>query len=285
MIRRRVAGDCKKAVAAESVITRRRIDNQGPRAGGGPASAAGQNAASAFPQRIRLTCMATHPDKPCIVTGVGDGQIAIYHLYRAHGERRPQLHQTVGFDASRRAGDVATALHVPAEPLASEGILGQEAVIAGFESGRVAVFQLRPVGVSESKSSTSNRSSLDDEILSGEREPSGSQVSNLQPVMLVKEPLLLEVQEYCRKAVADVLWHPTLGIFSITVEGSVHVSDTLGAPTWSIPMAAGSCSLVRSADLSVKREELASNGVHLWQCLSQTQAGYSIHPKSDLQCF
>lgn len=91
---------------------------------------------------LRLTCAASHPELPRLAAGIGDGQIAVYHLYRAHGQRRPQLHQTQGFDASRGCADVATALHVPRGPLEPEGALRQEVVIAGFESGRVAVFRV-----------------------------------------------------------------------------------------------------------------------------------------------
>ena len=74
--------------------------------------------------------------------GIGDGQLAVYYLFRSHGSKRKQLHQIQGFDASRGVGDVATAVCLPSRQLSEEGSLAVETaprsgvgVCVGWEGG------------------------------------------------------------------------------------------------------------------------------------------------------
>jgi hypothetical protein len=100
------------------------------------------NPAREFRETTNVTCAEVHPHESRIAMGLGDGQIALYHYYREFGARHSKLHQTQGWDASRNEGDIVTALHLPASRLAESQTdpLHREVVIAGFESGRVAVF-------------------------------------------------------------------------------------------------------------------------------------------------
>ena len=61
-----------------------------------------------------------------LAAGIGDGQLAVYYLFRSHGSKRKQLHQIQGFDASRRMGDVATAVFLPSRRLLDDGSLAVE---------------------------------------------------------------------------------------------------------------------------------------------------------------
>lgn len=74
----------------------------------------------------------------------------------------------------------------------------------------------------------------------------------------------------------SVFWRPSLGLLSVSADGTVLVADTTGAATWTIQDAAGPRAMVASADLSFEHEQLAVAGnrvVSLWQCISQTQVG------------
>ena len=68
---------------------------------------------------VRAVCLL-------LVAGIGDGQLAVYYLFRSHGSKRKQLHQIQGFDASRRVGDVATAVSLPSRRLLDDGSLAVE---------------------------------------------------------------------------------------------------------------------------------------------------------------
>lgn len=101
-------------------------------------------------------------------------------------------------------------------------------------------------------------------------------LSPAEPFLSATEPLLLE-HFHCRSPVMSVFWHPILGIFSVGADGTVLLSDTCGAATYSIQAAAGRNSVVTAADLSLELEQVAlgsNRGIHLWQCVSQTKAGF-----------
>jgi len=239
-------------------------------------------------QSLALTCVGTHPELPRLVAGIGDGQLAIYELYRAHGERRPQLHQTQGFDASRRRGDVATALHVPRHPLCQEGCLSQDGVIVGFESGRVAVFRILPLEadrrsmdlLARARQHPSSYSDGSEGAYSAEdkdaflTKTSRMNWGRLEPKLLPSEPLLLECVPSL-STVVSVSWQQTLGIVAVSAQGTVHATDVTGAQTWCIAYAAGRSASISCADLSPGLEQLALAGqrgvIHLWHCLTQTQ--------------
>lgn len=219
-------------------------------------------------QKVILTTVATHAKLPRVVAGSGDGQIMVYHLYRAHGQRRLQLHQSQGFDASRKKGDVATALHVPSQPLESEGALAVDTFIAGFESGRVAVYQ---VMLPDALAGIFRDG---DEAVGGELE-GRSKMKESEPLLTASEPLLVE-HYHCKVPIVSVFWHPVLGIISVGAEGTVLIAATNGALMVSIPCAAGRAAAVSMAALSPQMEQLAvatQRSVHLWQCLSQAKAG------------
>jgi hypothetical protein len=189
-------------------------------------------------KQLQLSCMAAHPVEPFVVAGIGNGELAVYKLFRAHGERRPSLHQIQGFDASRNCHDIATALYVPPEPLAQEGTLRHTSFIAGFRSGRVAVFEIK--------------------------------------VHTDKEPPLLLKHDHHNCDVLYVTWHMTHGIVSVAADGTALVADTAGHLVWSIHATLGPSVLITSADLAAEHEQLAvagSRSVSLWQCLSQTHYG------------
>lgn len=91
--------------------------------------------------RVEIATLVVDALRPRVAAGIGDGQLAVYYFFRSHGSKRKQLHQIQGFDASRRVGDVATALYLPSRRLLDDGALAVETVLAGFESGRVAIFK------------------------------------------------------------------------------------------------------------------------------------------------
>eukprot|EP00930_Biecheleria_cincta_P038993 TRINITY_DN26810_c0_g1_i1.p1 TRINITY_DN26810_c0_g1~~TRINITY_DN26810_c0_g1_i1.p1 ORF type:complete len:832 (-),score=116.46 TRINITY_DN26810_c0_g1_i1:164-2659(-) len=225
---------------------------------------------STMRQKLALTCIAADQKRPRVATGVGDGQIAIYYLYRAHGTRKRRMHQIQGFDASRRKGDVCTALFLPSKKLEEDGSLAHETVLAGFESGRVAVFRtFLPDDIL-----TGGLKEGSEEALTADRELA-SGISNGEPVLTVQEPLLLE-HYHCSSPVVALFWHPIMGIFSICTFGHVLVANGSGNKTFSIPEACGRNATVTSVDLSLELEQLAiagQRGVYLWQNLSQAKFG------------
>lgn len=220
--------------------------------------------------RIALTCIAADQKRPRVATGIGDGQIAIYYLYRAHGTRKRQMHQIQGFDASRRKGDVCTALFLPSKKLEEDGSLAHDTVLAGFESGRVAVFRTffpDDIHTGVLKEGPEEALIADRELASG--------ITNGEPVLMVQEPLLLE-HYHCSSPVVALFWHPIMGIFSICTYGHVLVADLGGKKAFSIHEACGRNATVTSVDLSLELEQLAiagQRGVHLWQNLSQAKFG------------
>eukprot|EP00931_Biecheleriopsis_adriatica_P073050 TRINITY_DN47410_c0_g1_i1.p1 TRINITY_DN47410_c0_g1~~TRINITY_DN47410_c0_g1_i1.p1 ORF type:complete len:970 (-),score=185.91 TRINITY_DN47410_c0_g1_i1:30-2939(-) len=233
--------------------------------------------------RVDITASAVDLERPRVAVGVGDGQIALYFLFRAQGQRKKQLHQIQGFDASRRRGDVVTTLFLPSRKLEEDGSLAFETVLAGFESGRVAVFKtFLPDDFArdllQSKEGDGEGEML--EALLGDRE----RAQNLaygEPVLEVKEPLLLEHYE-CHHPVVGLFWHPIMGIFSISSYGQVLVVDINGVTNFSINEACGRNATVTAADLSLELEQLAvagERGVFLWQNLSQAKFG--VIGKSD----
>jgi len=190
-------------------------------------------------RHLQLSCLASHPIEPWLVAGIGNGELAVYKLFRAHGERRPSLHQIQGFDASRDCEDIATALYVPPEPLAHEGPLRHKSFIAGFRSGRVAVFEVKNY--------------VDKEA-----------------------PVLLDMKDIHKSHVLYVTWHMSQGILSVAADGTALVADTAGQLVWSIHETVGPNAMIVSADVASEREQLAvagSRSVSLWQCLSQTHYG------------
>lgn len=224
----------------------------------------------------QLTCLAVHAQIPRLVAGIGDGQIAVYHVYRAHGQRTPQMHQTQGFDASRKCGDVATAAYVPTGPLEQEGLLNAEVVLAGFESGRVAIFRLLlPEALGGGRPGGKVRRDEDLAAALAEAAEGGGAHRASRPVLTSNEPLLLE-HYHCKSPVQSVRWHPILGILSVSTDGCVLMAATTGSIACSISAAAGRDSMVTAADFSAEHEQLAvasQRRIHLWQCFSQAKMG------------
>eukprot|EP00929_Paragymnodinium_shiwhaense_P053960 TRINITY_DN27050_c0_g1_i2.p1 TRINITY_DN27050_c0_g1~~TRINITY_DN27050_c0_g1_i2.p1 ORF type:complete len:491 (-),score=99.49 TRINITY_DN27050_c0_g1_i2:77-1549(-) len=228
--------------------------------------------------QLLISCLAAHPEQPCLVAGIANGELAVYHLFRAHGERRPRLHQTLGFDGSGGKGDVATALYMPDTPLAQEGVLKHACFIVGFRSGRVAAFQTHAKG-SELKRSkgflTPAGADADDALFGYSAGVNYSHAGADGPALLAAEPLLLE-HRHCQSPIAQVFWHASLGIVSITVDGGLLFAATNGSCIWSIKDAIGPRSRVVSADLSFERENIALAGqriVSVWNGIAQTQVG------------
>lgn len=225
---------------------------------------------STMRQQLALTCIAADQKRPRIATGIGDGQIAIYYLYRTHGSRKRQMHQIQGFDASRRKGDVCTALFLPSKKLEEDGSLAHETVLAGFESGRVAVFRTffpDDILTGVLKEGAEEALAADRELATG--------ITNGEPVLTVQEPLLLE-HYHCSSPVVALFWHPIMGIFSICSFGHVLVADGSGKKSISIHEACGRNATVTSVDLSLELEQLAiagQRGVYLWQNMSQAKFG------------
>jgi len=226
---------------------------------------------------LQLSCIATHPELPCMVAAAANGEIAVYHLFRAHGQRRPHLHQTEGFDASGGEGDIVTALHVPLYPMAQKGALKHESFIAGFQSGRVAVFRIHPPQAPHDpgeENLADAASEAEGNLGAGVRKM--VEASNFSgPALSLFKPPLLE-HRLGKSTVVSVFFHATLGILSVHNDGAAIVADTAGAQTWCIHNALGPKTTIGSADLTLEGEQLAVAGnkaVTLWQCISQTQVG------------
>ncbi|CAE7210347.1 unnamed protein product [Symbiodinium necroappetens] len=176
-----------------------------------------------------------------------------------------------GFDASRRVGDVATALYLPSRRLLDDGALAVETVLAGFESGRVAIF--KTFFPEDFVTESSDKTMTLEEVME-EREGIKS-LANGEPVLQAQEPLLLE-HYHCDSPVVALFWHQIMGIFSISTNGRVVVADSCGVKTFSISEACGRNATATSADMSTQLEQLAvagQRGIHLWQTLSQAKYG------------
>ncbi|CAK9064931.1 unnamed protein product [Durusdinium trenchii] len=226
--------------------------------------------------RFEVSSLVVDPKRPRVAAGIGDGQLAVYYLFRSHGSKRKQLHQIQGFDASRGLGDVCTALCLPAQRLSDEGSMAVETVLAGFESGRVAVFRsFFPEEFSMEKADDKKKKKKKTlEQVMEERQRIKS-LANGEPVVQAEEPLLLE-HFHCKTPIVALYWHQIMGIFSVSSTGHVVVADSCGVQTFAINEACGRNSTVTSADLSLELEQLAvagQRGVHLWQILSQAKYG------------
>eukprot|EP00435_Cladocopium_sp_Y103_P044541 s2276_g12.t1 len=222
--------------------------------------------------RSEVASLVVDPKRPRVAAGIGDGQLAVYYLFRSHGSKRKQLHQIQGFDASRGLGDVCTALCLPTQRLSDEGSMAVETVLGGFESGRVAVFRSFFPDDFVETSDKKIKKTLEEVMEERQRIKS---LANGEPVLQAEEPLLLE-HFHCSTPIVALYWHHIMGIFSISTTGHVVVADSCGVQTFSIHEACGRNSTVASADLSVELEQLAvsgQRGVHLWQILSQAKYG------------
>ncbi|CAJ1353526.1 unnamed protein product [Effrenium voratum] len=220
-------------------------------------------------ERLEVSSLAVDPLRPRVAAGIGDGQLAVYYLFRSHGSKRKQLHQIQGFDASRGVGDVATAVCLPSRQLSEEGSLAVETVLAGFESGRVAVYR---TFFPEDFTEKGDLKTLEEVMEERQRIKS---LANGEPVLQAEEPLLLE-HYHCDSPIVALFWHQIMGIFSISSSGHVVVADSCAVKTFSIPEACGRNATVTSADMSSQLEQLAvagQRGVHLWQTLSQAKYG------------
>lgn len=223
--------------------------------------------------RSEVASLVVDPKRPRVAAGIGDGQLAVYYLFRSHGSKRKQLHQIQGFDASRGLGDVCTALCLPTQRLSDEGSMAVETVLGGFESGRVAVFRSFFPDDFVSETGDKKKKKTLEEVME-ERQRIKS-LANGEPVLQAEEPLLLE-HFHCSTPIVALYWHQIMGIFSISTTGHVVVADSCGVQTFSIHEACGRNSTVASADLSLELEQLAvsgQRGVHLWQILSQAKYG------------
>ncbi|CAE8666560.1 unnamed protein product, partial [Polarella glacialis] len=225
--------------------------------------------------RLTITCLESDALRPRMAAGIGDGQLAVYYLYRAHGQRRRMLHQIQGFDASRREGDIITALFLPSKGVqAGSSPEVQDVVIAGFESGRVAVFQaFVPADWEREAEMGVEKTEKGREL--------AQRISLGEPILSAAEPLVLE-HYHCQSPVVALFWHPIMGIFSITTFGNVVVADTTtGTLSCCIPAACGRNATVTCADLSLELEQLAvasQQGVYLWQNLSMAKVGVLSRP-------
>mmetsp|Transcript_55725 Transcript_55725/g.129979 ORF Transcript_55725/g.129979 Transcript_55725/m.129979 type:complete len:904 (-) Transcript_55725:145-2856(-) len=221
--------------------------------------------------RLQVSSLTVDPLRPRVAAGIGDGQMAVYYLFRSHGSKQKQLHQIQGFDASRGIGDVATAVCLPSRRLLDDGALAVETVLAGFESGRVAIF--KTFFPEDLASESGDKAVTLDEVME-ERQRIKS-LANGEPVLLAEEPLLLE-HYHCDSPVVALFWHQIMGIFSISTNGLVVVADSCGVKTFAISEACGRSATATSADMSTQLEQLAvagQRGVHLWQTLSQAKYG------------
>eukprot|EP00913_Durusdinium_trenchii_P007495 g7044.t1 len=231
--------------------------------------------------RFEVSSLVVDPKRPRVAAGIGDGQLAVYYLFRSHGSKRKQLHQIQGFDASRGLGDVCTALCLPAQRLSDEGSMAVETVLAGFESGRsgnasdrlrcVTPIQICDVRKADDKKKKKKKTL---EQVMEERQRIKS-LANGEPVVQAEEPLLLE-HFHCKTPIVALYWHQIMGIFSVSSTGHVVVADSCGVQTFAINEACGRNFTVTSADLSLELEQLAvagQRGVHLglWILQDNTQ--------------
>ena len=223
--------------------------------------------------RLEVASLVVDPKRPRVAAGIGDGQLAVYYLFRSHGSKRKQLHQIQGFDASRGVGDVCTALCLPTQRLSDEGSMAVESVLGGFESGRVAVFRsFFPDEIVSETGDKKNKKTLEEVMEERQRIKS---LANGEPILQASEPLLLE-HFHCSTPIVALYWHQIMGIFSISTTGHVVVADSCGVQTFAIHEACGRNSTVADVDLSLELEQLAvsgQRGVHLWQILSQAKYG------------
>eukprot|EP00434_Breviolum_minutum_P040586 symbB.v1.2.036066.t1/scaffold4838.1/size34075/3 len=159
--------------------------------------------------RLEVASLVVDPKRPRVAAGIGDGQLAVYYLFRSHGSKRKQLHQIQGsnlgcfsvlagsfsvylggFDASRGVGDVCTALCLPTQRLSDEGSMAVESVLGGFESGRVAVFRsFFPDEIVSETGDKKNKKTLEEVMEERQRIKS---LANGEPILQASEPLLLE---------------------------------------------------------------------------------------------
>lgn len=221
--------------------------------------------------RVEIATLVVDALRPRVAAGIGDGQLAVYYFFRSHGSKRKQLHQIQGFDASRRVGDVATALYLPSRRLLDDGALAVETVLAGFESGRVAIF--KTFFPEDFVTESSDKTMTLEEVM--EERQGIKSLANGEPVLQAQEPLLLE-HYHCDSPVVALFWHQIMGIFSISTNGRVVVADSCGVKTFSISEACGRNATATSADMSTQLEQLAvagQRGIHLWQTLSQAKYG------------
>jgi len=165
-----------------------------------------------------------------------------------------------------------------------QGVHWRDAVIAGFESGRVAMFRLcMPYALLAQKRATKPN-------VHGESEsacPMGLGV----PLLSAKEPLIFECPRprldgtrERRSPVVDIQLHPTAGIISMGADGMVLALDIVhDTINWSIGSSAGPGATLVAADMALDLELLVVAGhrgnMTLWQCLTQTKAGVIEPPE------